>query len=64
MLRMACERVTNAREKATKRNVQRANDESSEDQLEAEWNRIKLMQISDDPWAETCWATFLNLKDA
>jgi len=64
MLRKAHERATNAREKATKCNIQQANDESSEDQLEAEWNQIKLMQIADDPWAETCWATFLNLKDA
>jgi len=64
MLRKACERAMDAREKATKCNIQRANDESSKDQLEAEWNRIKLMQISDDPWAETRWATFLNLTDA
>jgi len=64
MLRKARERAMDAREKATKRNIQRANDESSKDQLEAEWNRIKLMQISDDPWAETRWATFLNLTDA
>ena len=46
------------------RNARWANNESSEDQLEAEWSRIHLLQVSDDPWAETRWATFLNLKEA
>ena len=62
MLKEACDRMTRARDTATKRNAQQANDESSGDQLEAEWTHIQLLQMSDDPWAETWWGTFLNLK--
>ena len=63
MLKAAHDRMTRARDRATEHNIQWANDESSEDQLEAEWARINLMQISDDPWTETHWATFLNLNE-
>jgi len=63
MLRGAHDRATKARNAATKRNNQRANNEDSENQLKAEWTRIQLLQISDDPWTETWWATFLNLKE-
>ena len=62
MLKEARDRMTRARNTATECNAQRANDESSGDQLEAEWTRIQLLQMSDDPWAETRWGTFLNLK--
>jgi hypothetical protein len=64
ILREACDRLTKAQNMATECNAQWANNESSEDQLEAEWSRIHLLQASDDPWAETQWATFLNLKEA
>lgn len=53
ILREARERAMKAKSMATKHNAQRANDEGSEDQLEAEWTRIQLLQVSDDPWIET-----------
>lgn len=35
--------------------------EPCDDELEAEWACIHLLQISDSPWAETKWETFLGL---
>ncbi|KAF6745219.1 hypothetical protein DFP72DRAFT_1077813 [Ephemerocybe angulata] len=49
---------------AEHRNKQRATNTPEDDELEAEWTRINLITISDDPWAETRWAGFLGLSDA
>ena len=43
--------------------TQRVNEGGLDDLIQAEWTRIHLLQISDDPWAETRWAELLNLKE-
>lgn len=41
----------------------RQEDEACDIELEAEYTRINMLRLSDEPWAETKWATFLNLNE-
>lgn len=60
LLAAARTRANRARKAAEAKGTTRGN-ESCDDELEAEWARIHLLQISDSPWTETKWGTFLGL---